>query len=393
VSTVTAVIPAHLPRLRDGSLRRAVDSVLNQHRPVDAIAIAVDATHEGAAATRQRALDMADTDWVAFLDSDDWWYPNHIQVLTDLAESAGADYVYSWFAGNNPFPGHRGRQMVRGQEHHTTMTVMVRRELAQAVGFTNHPEAPPTASYEDWLFTLRCVEADAKFAGTGEITWHYTVDGKNTSGRASKWAGQAAQADVTVVVPHIPPRRHELHRALESVTVQTVLPQSVAVVFDHGREGSAATRTRALGMARTRWAAFLDDDDALEINHLAELVGCAEATGADVVYSGCTAVGPQGQILSDREEWGRFGQLFDPDLLRERSYIPVTSLARTDLARKVGGFRRPAGSGYDDWGFYLAMLDAGARFEHLPVRSWVWHQPGPGAPGRPGNTFGDPTRW
>jgi hypothetical protein len=146
-------------------------------------------------------------------------------------------------------------------------------------------------------------------------------------------------------------------------------------------------------MAGTEWSAFLDDDDAMEIGHVAELVGCAQATGADVVYPGCTAVGAQGQILPDRPEWGRFGQPFDPDLLRRGSYIPVTSLARTGLARQVGGFRFMADSPYDDHTFYLAMLDAGARFEHLPLRTWVWHQPGPGAPGRPGNTSGQPDRW
>lgn len=392
--TVTAVIPVHVPRLRDGSLRRAVDSVLNQQHPVDAIAIAVDATHAGAAATRQRALDMATTDWVAFLDSDDWWHPNHLQTLTELADTSGADYVYSWFSGNQPFPArtHRGRQMNPAEPHHTTMTVMVRTELAKQVGFANHPEATAAWSAEDWLFTLKCLEAGAKFAGTADITWHYTVDGRNTSGLPTKWIGNTPQADVTMAVPHIPPRRHELFRALESITVQTTVPAAVAVAVDHQREGSAATRNRALDMAPTAWVAFLDDDDALEVNHLAELTGCAEASGADVVYSGCTAVGPQGQILPDREEWGRFGQPFDAGLLRDHSWLPVTSLVRTDLAQKAR-FRFSPGNPYDDHAFYLALLDAGAEFVHVPVRTWVWHQPGPGAPGRPGNTSGDPSRW
>ncbi len=383
---ITAVIPAHTPRLVDGSLRRAVDSVAGQDRPVEAISIAVDATGQGAAATRQRALDAVATEWVAFLDADDIWYPHHLSTLTAVQEATGADYVYSWFDGNSPFPGHRGRQMDPAAPHHTTITVLCRTGLAQEVGFQPHPEATAEWSAEDWLFTLRCLERGARFAGTGEITWHYGVDGANTSGLASRWTPHLPPADVTVVIPHIGPRRAELARAVESVTVQTVAPAAISIAVDTGREGSAATRNRALAAAGTGWVAFLDDDDAWEINHLGLLTSAAAATpDADVLYSGCTVVDADGSILPPREEWGRFGEPFDAAALRARSWLPVTCLARTGLAR-AAGFHRPPGSPYDDWGFHLAMLDAGARYVHVPVRTWVWHHHGR-------NTSGLPSRW
>lgn len=392
---VTAVIPAHTPRLDDGSLVRAVGSVLDQDVPVEAIAIAVDAAGEGAAATRQRALDMALTEWVAFCDADDRWHPHHLRTLLELAEARHADYVYSWFDGNQ-IGGweqtHRGRQMDPAQPHHTTMTVLVRTDLARTVGFRPYPGAVGELA-EDWLFTLHCLGQGAVFAGTGEITWTYGVDGRNTSGLPSRWTPTRPQADVTVVTAHIPPRRAELLRALTSVCVQTVLPRAVSIAVDHRREGSAVTRNRALYAATTRWIAPLDDDDALEVNHLAELTDAAEAGDADVVYSGCTPVGPGGEILPLREEWGRFGQPFDPDLLRQRSYLPVTALLSTELAHAAGGWRFNPGNPYDDHALYLALLDAGARFHHHPARTWVWNMPGPGAPGRAGNTSGQPARW
>lgn len=392
---ITAVIPAHLPRLTDGSLRRAVESVLAQELPVVAIAIAVDGLGEGAAATRQRALEMARTEWVAFLDADDYWYPNHTRVLAALADATDADYTYSWFDGNQPFSPatHRGRQMDPIQPHHTTMTVLVRTTLAQQVGFQPHPEATAAWAAEDWLFTLNCLQRGAAFAGTPEVTWHYGVDGRNTSGFASRWTPDRAQTGVTVVVPHIPPRRVELLRALDSVCAQTLAAAAVSIAVDLDREGSAATRNRALAVSGSPFTAFLDDDDTFEASHLAQVVPVAEATGADVVYSGCTVVGPDGQVIPDREEWGRFGLPFDPVLLRQRSYLPVTSLVRTDLAQQVGGFRFAAGNPYDDHAFYLAMLDADARFAHHPVKTWVWHHHGAGAPGRPGNTSGRADRW
>lgn len=393
--TLTAVIPCHTPRLVDGSLLRAVASILDQRRPVDAIVVAVDANGDGAAATRQRALDMAFTDWVFFCDADDVWKPNHTETLLGLAAERDADYVYSWFDGNQPFgpTSHRGRQMDPAAPHHTTMTVGCRTDLAKRVGFRPHPDGPPIESAEDWLFTLGCLERGAVFAGTPEITWTYTADGRNTSGLPARWAPDRPQADVTVLMPHIPIRRAEILRALTSIAGSVTVPAAISIAVDHAHAGSAVTRNRALYAATTRWVAPVDDDDEVRPEHFAELFAAAEETGADVVYTGCTPVGPDGLEIPLREEWGRFGMPFDGDLLRQRSYLPVTSLLRTELVHLAGGWRCPPGSPHDDWGLYVELLNAGATFLHVPKLTWIWWHSGYGTPGVPGNTSGDPTRW
>lgn len=164
-------------------LSQAVESVRRQtHPPAGGISVALDVDKAGAAVTRQRALDAVRTEFVAFLDDDDVLYPHHLSTLYELAQANGVDYAYSWFDGNSPFAGHRGRQMDPANPHHTTMTVLVRTELAKEVGFKPHPEANPNWPGEDWRFLLGCIEAGAKFAGTGEITWTYRVHGANTSG-------------------------------------------------------------------------------------------------------------------------------------------------------------------------------------------------------------------
>lgn len=193
---------------------------------------------------------------------------------------------------------------------------------------------------------------------------------------------------VTVVIPHIPVRPNALARAVKSVATQTSRPDAVHIEMDIHRTGSAATRNRALAAVRTRWVAFLDDDDLFEPNHLATLLDRVSLdANVDVIYTGCTVIGPDGREVPLREEWGRFGQAFDADLLRQKSYLPVTSLVRADLARRAL-FGPPAGtdSDYDDWGFYVRLLDLGARFEHIPVRTWVWNHHGR-------NTSGRPDRW
>lgn len=132
-------------------------------------------------------------------------------------------------------------------------------------------------------------------------------------------------------------------------------------------------------MVKTEWVAFLDDDDQFKQNHLERLLATAEETGVDVVYPWPEMVG-----MSDPRP-DRFGVPFDPAELRRGSFIPVTSLVRTELAQ-LAGFKCPSGSIYDDWGFYLGLLDLGAKFHHLAERTWIWNVQGQ-------NTSGRPERW
>lgn len=190
---VTICIPAIPPRVGNRMLERAVGSVRAQTlQPEGGIACVLDVDRAGAAVTRSRCLDTVKTPWVAYLDDDDSWYPHHLETLWNLAQEKDADYVWSWFDGNNPFPMHRGKQMNLDEPHHTTMGVMVRTWMSREAGFVPHPEAPPAWAGEDWYHQLRCIEAareryglDAvtKFAGTPEVTWTYHAHGANTSGR------------------------------------------------------------------------------------------------------------------------------------------------------------------------------------------------------------------
>jgi hypothetical protein len=191
---VTVCIPAIPPRVGNRMLDRAVESVKAQTlQPAGGISCVLDVGREGAATTRQRALWAATTEWVAYLDDDDAWYPHHLETLWNLAEETGAWYVWSWFDGNNPFPMHRGRQMILDEPHHTTMGIMVRTQLSRKAGFLPHPEAPPEWAGEDWYHQLQCIKllreefgddvAATLFAGSPEVTWTYHVHGSHTSGR------------------------------------------------------------------------------------------------------------------------------------------------------------------------------------------------------------------
>ena len=197
---IAAVVTAHPARLRTGMLSRALDSVVGQTWPVDHISVAVDWEGAGAAVTRDRALATVPImcDWVAFLDSDDAWMPEHIEKLLACAIRNEADYVYSWFMIKDargrehpewdPFPKVFGCPWDPREPVQTTVTTLVRRELAQAVGFRSwgvDEETPTPTGHtagEDWRFTIGCMAAGAKIVHFPERTWYWYHHGANSSG-------------------------------------------------------------------------------------------------------------------------------------------------------------------------------------------------------------------
>jgi len=191
---ITVAIPAHAARVEKGMLDRAVKSVENQIHPAADISIAIDENGDGAAVTRQRALDAVKTEWVAFLDSDDWFYPEHLKVLAAGARIFNASYVFSYymvhFPDGKPWPandplGHFGKSFNPQAPHQTTITTLVRTELAKKIGFQDPPEGAEIGGHrggEDWFFTVGCAQAGAKMVHIPRRTWAWVHHGANSSG-------------------------------------------------------------------------------------------------------------------------------------------------------------------------------------------------------------------
>lgn len=193
IDAVTVAIPS-IP-IRKNLLARAVLSVTDQVLPAQAISIAVDNLKEGAAMTRQRALNGVTTPWTAFLDDDDEFMPQHLQLLMRHALETGADYVFSWFevvGGIDPFPMNRLLEFDPASPKQTTVTVLVKTELAKQVGFLRPSDGDAVGGQvwgEDYQFTLECIKAGARIEQlpNGERTWFWHHDSKNTSGRPDRW--------------------------------------------------------------------------------------------------------------------------------------------------------------------------------------------------------------
>lgn len=199
--------------MRNGMMRRAINSVLMQSHPAAGLTVFNDTEKRGAPYARNRAL-MANThEWTAFLDSDDWFMPHHLATLARAQEASGADYVYSWYElvrlgqrigeqywqtsdgtltdGVFP-PTHFTEPWDPENPRQTTITMIVRTELAQSIGFWSPDDEKEFEDGhrvgEDYHFTLECNRL-GKIHHVPERTWFWEHHGRNTSGRAD--AGDA----------------------------------------------------------------------------------------------------------------------------------------------------------------------------------------------------------
>jgi glycosyltransferase involved in cell wall biosynthesis len=211
---------------------------------------------------------------------------------------------------------------------------------------------------------------------------------------------------VAICIPTIPTRNDKLRRAVESVHEQS-LPTNVTgliqIELDTDGEGAAPTRNRAWRNVDNdvEWIAFLDDDDVLRTNHVGACLKHALDTQADLVYPWFNIHDGGGADISQNDPLrvpvdghyvSPYGVGFNDELRTEimtrNNFIPVTVLVRRELLADVGGFPRPQTDEWsedccEDWGLWRRLLDAGAKFEHLPRRTWIWNWHGKNTSGKP----------
>lgn len=166
--------------------------------------------------------------------------------------------------------------------------------------------------------------------------------------------------NVTVITPTIRGREEFLSECMRSVLKQKGGVPGHLIKLDWNNEGPASVRNELVSMADTEWILFLDDDDFLNEDYLEKIR--SSSPYADVVYSWCNEEGFNAGL--DRE--------FNAEALRGANYIPVTACVRKSLFDQVGGF--PITGAYEDWGLWIKLLDAGARFKCVQEKLWTYRR-------------------
>lgn len=211
-SDVTVIIPVY----RATFLDEALASVMSQHRPPDEIIVIDDGSPDqaaidravarspgritairqangGAGAARNAGLAAARTEWVAFLDADDWWLPDFLDhQMTYLAHHPGTDLVWAdaTLTGASPAAGRTFMSICPSSGAVTlesllaqtcnvlTSAVVARRTLLMACGAFDET----LLRGQDFDLWLRVVAGGARAAFRDEVLAVRRVHGNNLSG-------------------------------------------------------------------------------------------------------------------------------------------------------------------------------------------------------------------
>lgn len=182
---ITVLVAAHPERLENGLAVEAFASIARQTLQPDTIIVVNDLERAGAGRTRQKLLQMVETEWLAWCDSDDLLLPTHLEKLWNHAQETGAVFVNSWFYAPNDPLGHYGKPLDPCNMHHTTITFLARTDLSQEVGFPESQEDWPVSN-EDLAFIFGfgalCCERGLKMEHLPARTWQWRQEGQNVSG-------------------------------------------------------------------------------------------------------------------------------------------------------------------------------------------------------------------
>lgn len=132
--------------VNDGSTDRTSE-IIARYKDREQIEVAGSSDQMGVARRLNEGLAKSAGDWIARLDADDWWQPNHIKVITEFlfrqraqysvigtrARYVGADGKHT---GYSPYPGseHKALCYLLKDNPFVHSGVMFRRKLAQQVG-------------------------------------------------------------------------------------------------------------------------------------------------------------------------------------------------------------------------------------------------------------------
>jgi glycosyltransferase involved in cell wall biosynthesis len=139
----------------------------------------------------------------------------------------------------------------------------------------------------------------------------------------------------------------------ETIAYLDRLPPWVRLVRQTNR-GLAGARNTGFREARADFVLPLDCDDTIEPELLSEIVPVLKAAPPDVAFVGTDLMLTGARSGPSHTEFDAFAQLF-------HNQLHYGLLLRKSAWEKAGGYDESMRSGYEDWEFNVALIDAGYR--------------------------------
>jgi GT2 family glycosyltransferase len=156
----------------------------------------------------------------------------------------------------------------------------------------------------------------------------------------------------------------ELTRAMDELAAGDARIKALSMSQNGGI--SRATN-HALAAATGQFVVLLDHDDVLDDTALAEIAAViASDADVDVIYSDEDKLDEL-----ERPFQPHFKPDWDPDLLMAYPYLGHVTVIRTELLRRIGGFR-PEYDGSQDYDVMLRATEVARRIAHIPKVLYHW---------------------
>lgn len=206
------LIPDEIIVINDASTDNSLEVI---KRFEDKVKIIDHTKNTGVIKSKNEGIRIATSDWIVFLDADDWMEKNFLKRLYESGRLTNADIVYGgmYITGKNGYP-FRSEPMsvtslIRG--NYINNSALMRRKLIESVGGY---KSEMSFGYEDWELYLNLAKNKARFSYVDDLLLFYRRHSSSSRDETAKERLDEAHAIVRKLHPDLFSMRRELYNMI-----------------------------------------------------------------------------------------------------------------------------------------------------------------------------------